>query len=234
MNVGKTIIEIRKKHHMTQEEFARLFYVTRQTVSNWENQKSYPDLQTLVEISNKFDVSLDKMLKEDTGMLKKFNREIKFGKQMKKGLLGILVCLVFASVAWVIVWNVNKNEAEETFQRGVESLGFKYDSQLGYYSKKVSKTQKYVLPNQKMPGILNFSTDFHAKFLDFYEEFEGNPLQLRWSGEDSNGENTFSIFYAEKGQMKALSEKEKAELISEKVQASVITEGESIYQTVYR
>ncbi|MFR7667823.1 MAG: helix-turn-helix transcriptional regulator [Mediterraneibacter faecis] len=39
---------------LTQEEFGKLFHVTRQTVSNWENGKSYPDLQILVSMSNQF------------------------------------------------------------------------------------------------------------------------------------------------------------------------------------
>lgn len=71
MNIGAKIIEIRKQRNMTQEDFAKIFHVTRQTVSNWENEKSYPDLQTLVQISNEFDVSLDTMLKEDMLMVKK-------------------------------------------------------------------------------------------------------------------------------------------------------------------
>ncbi|PAQ14256.1 transcriptional regulator [Bacillaceae bacterium SAOS 7] len=91
MKVGKTISEIRKTNKMTQEEFSSLFHVTRQTVSNWENEKSYPDLQTLVDISNRFDISLDRMLKEDTVMVKKIDREIKIGKQLKKVLLFLVV-----------------------------------------------------------------------------------------------------------------------------------------------
>ena len=63
MNIGKKIIEIRKERNMTQEDFANIFHVTRQTVSNWENEKSYPDLQTLIRISNEFCVSLDTILK---------------------------------------------------------------------------------------------------------------------------------------------------------------------------
>ena len=51
MNIAAIIIEIRKQRKMTQEDFAKLFHVTRQTVSNWENEKSYPDIKTLVEIS---------------------------------------------------------------------------------------------------------------------------------------------------------------------------------------
>ena len=73
MKIGTKIIEIRKERNMTQEDFAKLFHVTRQTVSNWENEKSYPDLQTLVQISNEFDVSLDTMLKEDMCMVKKID-----------------------------------------------------------------------------------------------------------------------------------------------------------------
>lgn len=59
MNIAAIIIEIRKQRKMTQEDFAKLFHVTRQTVSNWENEKSYPDIKTLVEISDEFDISLD-------------------------------------------------------------------------------------------------------------------------------------------------------------------------------
>ena len=58
MDIANQILNIRKEQKLTQEEFGRLFYVTRQTVSNWENGKSYPDLQILVDISNRFEISL--------------------------------------------------------------------------------------------------------------------------------------------------------------------------------
>lgn len=75
MNMANQILNIRKEYNLTQEEFGQLFYVTRQSVSNWENGKSYPDLQTLVDISNRFDVSLDELLKGDEKMVKKIDRE---------------------------------------------------------------------------------------------------------------------------------------------------------------
>lgn len=71
MNIGEKIIEIRKERKMTQEDFAKIFHVTRQTVSNWEHEKSYPDLQTIIQISDEFNISLDKLLKEDIQMVKK-------------------------------------------------------------------------------------------------------------------------------------------------------------------
>ena len=40
MRLGQTIMDIRKERNMTQEEFARIFHVTRQTVSNWEKEVS--------------------------------------------------------------------------------------------------------------------------------------------------------------------------------------------------
>lgn len=75
MSIGKQIMSIRKAQQLTQEQFGSLFHVTRQTVSNWENGKSYPDLQLLVAISDQFGVSLDIMLKDDTNMVKVIDRE---------------------------------------------------------------------------------------------------------------------------------------------------------------
>ena len=67
MSIGKTILNVRKEKGMSQEEFGELFHVTRQTVSNWENEKNYPDLNTLVTMSDMFEISLDKLLKEVEG-----------------------------------------------------------------------------------------------------------------------------------------------------------------------
>lgn len=75
MNIGNQISNIRKEQQLTQEEFGRLFHVTRQTVSNWENEKSYPDLQILVDMSNQFEISLDTLLKEDSKMVKAIDKE---------------------------------------------------------------------------------------------------------------------------------------------------------------
>ena len=75
MNIANQIANIRKEQQLTQEEFGRLFYVTRQTVSNWENGKSYPDLQILVDMSNRFGISLDVLLKGDSEMVKAIDKE---------------------------------------------------------------------------------------------------------------------------------------------------------------
>lgn len=75
MSSGKEILNMRKEQALTQEEFGKIFHVTRQTVSSWENEKSYPDLQILISMSEMFDVSLDKLLKEDKKMVQTIDKE---------------------------------------------------------------------------------------------------------------------------------------------------------------
>ncbi len=84
MTIGKQILDIRKKQNITQEEFGKLFHVTRQTVSNWENEKSYPDLQTLVTISDLFKISLDTLLKGDHKMIARIDYERMYGSIKKR------------------------------------------------------------------------------------------------------------------------------------------------------
>ena len=53
MEIGKQIKKQRQANHWTQEELAEKIYVSRQSVSNWENDKTYPDVQSLVLLSQK-------------------------------------------------------------------------------------------------------------------------------------------------------------------------------------
>lgn len=50
MDIGDQINNLRKKNGLSQDEFAELFHISRQTVSNWENGKSYPDLEMIIKI----------------------------------------------------------------------------------------------------------------------------------------------------------------------------------------
>ena len=91
MNIGNQISAIRKEHQLTQEKFGELFYVTCQTVSNWENEKSYPDFKILIEISNRFEISLDQLLKEDDKIVQAMDAERMLGKiKREKSLIDFL------------------------------------------------------------------------------------------------------------------------------------------------
>lgn len=50
-NVAKNIKKIRLESGITQEELAEKLFVTRQTISNWENGKSQPDIETLTTLA---------------------------------------------------------------------------------------------------------------------------------------------------------------------------------------
>ena len=103
MQLGQMIRMIRKENELTQEDFAQKFNVTRQTVSNWENEKSYPDLQTLVKISEEFDCSLDVMLKENTIMTEELNKKIKYGEEsaLMGGISSIFLFII--AIAMIIL-----------------------------------------------------------------------------------------------------------------------------------
>ena len=79
MELSTQVKKYRTKLKLSQEELAEKVYVTRQTVSNWENGKSYPDIHSLLLLSSLFDVSLDQLIKGDIETMKKIvdEQEIK-------------------------------------------------------------------------------------------------------------------------------------------------------------
>lgn len=70
MELGKQIKNCRQEAKLSQEELADRIYVSRQTISNWENDKSYPDVNSLVLLSEVFQISLDKLIKGDIDIMK--------------------------------------------------------------------------------------------------------------------------------------------------------------------
>ena len=70
MNISKTIREQRGKLSLSQEELAEKVYVTRQTIGNWENDKSYPDIHSLILLSQVFDMTIDNLIKGDLELMK--------------------------------------------------------------------------------------------------------------------------------------------------------------------
>lgn len=58
------LLQIRKQHNLSQEQFAEKLYITRQAVSRWETGKSVPNIDTLKLISEKFGVSADQLLRK--------------------------------------------------------------------------------------------------------------------------------------------------------------------------
>jgi len=70
MELGNQIKKYRNQLNMSQDELAEKIYVTRQTISNWENEKNYPDVHSLLRLSSLFEVSVDELIKGDLEMMK--------------------------------------------------------------------------------------------------------------------------------------------------------------------
>lgn len=70
MELHNRLVDLRKSRNLSQEELAEKLYVSRQTISNWERGKTYPDINSLLLIATFFDVSLDNLIKGDVDMMK--------------------------------------------------------------------------------------------------------------------------------------------------------------------
>lgn len=233
MQLGQTIKVIRKENNLTQEGFAELFNVTRQTVSNWENEKSYPDLLTLIAISDKFNISLDKMLKEDIKMTEKLNKEIKWAKRAKI-TVGIIIALIAIFMGtWYFIWSYNKSLSEDKFQEGLSKYEYSIDKSVnkgGYYIIPYDENTYFTLPNQSMPDYFNFSTDFHAKSVNCYMEINGENVRISWAMYDGgkNKDSDILLVTDEENRQRKLSKSEKEQY------AKVIEYGFDLYNAVYR
>ena len=97
LEIGKTIKQHRTQLGWSQEVLAEKAYVSRQTVSNWETEKSYPDVHSLLILSDLFGVSLDELIKGDVAVMKEQvkSKDIRTFKKLQLiGVLGILLLIV--------------------------------------------------------------------------------------------------------------------------------------------
>lgn len=71
MELGSQIKKYRTEHALSQDELAEKVFVSRQSISNWETGKTYPDIKSLLLLSEVFSVSLDQLVKGDIEIMKK-------------------------------------------------------------------------------------------------------------------------------------------------------------------
>ena len=83
MQVGKQIQHYRKEKNLSQDELAEIIFVSRQSISNWERDATYPDIQNLLLLSKVFEVSLDKLVKGDLETMKQIIHDQEFMRYKK-------------------------------------------------------------------------------------------------------------------------------------------------------
>ncbi len=249
MNIGKSIRRIRTENNMSQEDFAKIFFVTRQTVSNWECEKSYPDLNTIVKISDRFEISLDTLLKEDKEMVNDISEKTTLGLKWNKirqtvfiVISVIIICAVVSLTVYGIIWHVRKNKLENHFNGSISSLGFSETDERYYVME--NNSVSYILPHQEMPSFWDFSTDFHAKHLDCGYETDLCGINVRISGnmyslkitDKENGEDYY-VDIDGKGNLLSVGNLpefvEKQYYDNENIIKSILENGNKIYNKVY-
>ena len=94
MDLGIRIKQHRTTHGFSQEDLAREIYVSRQTISNWETDKTYPDVESLLLLSALFDVSVDDLVRGDVAMLQETAQT-----NTKRLNFWTALCLAFAALA---------------------------------------------------------------------------------------------------------------------------------------
>lgn len=96
MDFGKQIKQIRLERHLTQEQMAAMLNVTRQAVSNWENNKNLPDLELLVLMSKVFSLSLDQLILGGTDMNNMTAKLIRDGSETRRARLNLITVIIGA------------------------------------------------------------------------------------------------------------------------------------------
>ncbi len=154
MDVGTRIKKFRERQNISQDELALKIFVSRQTISNWETNKSYPDIKSLVMLSNIFNVSLDDFIKGDIvemrkmvddDKIKKFNvlsfiffAELLFlaisAYPLSEiyGFIGIIIWILFFIITFVTAYFIERFKKDNDIQTYKEILAFIDGKQLSY------------------------------------------------------------------------------------------------------
>jgi transcriptional regulator with XRE-family HTH domain len=174
MELGKRIAEIRKEHSLTQEGLAEICNVTRQTISNWENGKSYPDLETLVLISDTFDVSLDVMLKGDRKMVSETTKEQKHGKHFA-------VKVIFAVIitALIVLGGIYYIESHESYIPYDESGITVTDNGIMYSDKTFHRYNGFQYITETVDGVHHCVVFTYLTSSIYSRHFEKQPEKKR-------------------------------------------------------
>lgn len=97
MELGQQLKAHRKELGISQDELAEKIFVSRQSISNWENNKTYPDIHTLLLLAETFGVSLDELIKGDVEEMKE-----EINAQERAGFNRDTVCFAIFGIVTVL------------------------------------------------------------------------------------------------------------------------------------
>ena len=119
MEIGKKIMELRKKNGLSQEELAEKIGVARQTISKWELGETSPDLKQAKELSKIFNVSLDELADNDIKdiLIEKTSNTEKLSGIILKLIKFMIIFIIVAPILLITLRIVFKNIYEHNSGR---------------------------------------------------------------------------------------------------------------------
>lgn len=113
MEIGKKLKDARMHSGFTQERVAEEIGVSRQTISNWENEKSYPDIVSVIRLSDLYSISLDELLKGDIKMMEHLEESTNVVKSNQRLIGAVIMNIVLVAVLMML--NVFIPEPESSY-----------------------------------------------------------------------------------------------------------------------
>ena len=101
MKIEDKLKKARMDKNMTQEEVAEKIFVSRQSISNWENNKTYPDIGNVIALSDLYQISLDELLKGSDNFMIHLEESTDIVRSNKK-LMALIVVALIAMIVMAI------------------------------------------------------------------------------------------------------------------------------------
>ncbi|WP_099203490.1 helix-turn-helix transcriptional regulator [Miniphocaeibacter massiliensis] len=164
MNLENQIKSHRKRLSLSQDELGDKLYVTRQTISNWETGKSYPDVNNLILLSSLFEISIDELIKGDIEEIRKIVDESVVTRLQKLSVIytvcfivmllsiaplfyyfkwiGFCIWLVIAVICFIPAIKIEKIKKQEDIQSYKEIVAFMDGERLDEIQKATEKGKR--------------------------------------------------------------------------------------------
>ncbi|WP_172188281.1 helix-turn-helix domain-containing protein [Lentilactobacillus kribbianus] len=145
MQFAMILKQRRSQLGLTQQELATRLFVTRQTVSRWENNQSYPNLDTLIEVSDLLQLSLDELLKGDNSqVVNKISKDVRLKRRYQKYVV-VLTIMFMLGLLFLGILGYGRATQNQLIDRFNPFLPTRY----GYS----------VLPNRSQAKVDTFVSD---------------------------------------------------------------------------
>lgn len=121
MEFGEQLKKIRTTQQLTQAQFAVRINVTRQAVSNWENNRNLPDLEMVILIATIFNLSLDELILGGTHVNNMTEKLIKDGRETRRAKFNLITVLIgaFLLILGVVCFLIKGNSVEYVDSTGL-------------------------------------------------------------------------------------------------------------------